>query len=61
VLAAVLAVARAAELVTIAVGTETGAKLALARELDCDARQGFLLAPPAPADEIATWLASRKR
>lgn len=32
------------------------AQLELARELDGDAGQGFLLAAPAPADETATWL-----
>jgi len=56
VLAAVLAVARAAERGTIAEGIETGAQLELARELDFDAGQGFLLAPPAPAEEFTDWL-----
>ncbi len=61
VLAAVLAVARAADRGTIAEGIETGRQLELARELDFDGGQGFLWAPPAPADELTAWLASRKR
>ena len=61
VLPAVLAVARAADRATIAEGIETGPQLELARELDFDGGQGFLLAPPAPADELTAWLASRKR
>ena len=61
VLAAVLAVARAADRAVIADAIETGPQLELARELGFDAGQGFVLAPPAPADEIATWLASRTR
>jgi diguanylate cyclase (GGDEF)-like protein len=56
VLAATLAVARAADRGTIAEGIETGPRLELARELGCDAGQGFLLAPPAPADEFTAWL-----
>ena len=43
VLAAVLAVARAADRETIAEGIETGPQLELARELGFDGGQGFLL------------------
>jgi len=56
VLAAVLSVARAAERGTIAEGIETAPELELARGLDFDGGQGFLVAPPAPADEFTEWL-----
>ena len=59
VLAAVLAVARASELGTIAEGIETGPQLELARELECDGGQGFLFASPMPADELTAWLRAR--
>jgi len=56
VLAAVLEVARAAELVTIAEGIETGPQLELVRELGFDGGQGFLLTPPTPVDQFTAWL-----
>jgi diguanylate cyclase (GGDEF)-like protein len=59
VLAAVLAVAHAAERGTIAKSIETRPELELARELGFDGGQGFLFAPPAPADALTAWLASR--
>ncbi|HEX4281686.1 MAG TPA: EAL domain-containing protein [Solirubrobacteraceae bacterium] len=59
VLAAVLAVAHAAERDTIAKSIETRPELELARELGFDGGQGFLVAPPAPADALTGWLASR--
>lgn len=60
VLAAVVSVARAANLKVLAERIETEIELELARELDCAGGQGFLLAAPAPADELTTWLSSRK-
>jgi len=59
ILGAVLGVARAAELKAVAEGIETGSQLQVVRDLGCDGGQGFLFAPPAPADELAAWLASR--
>jgi len=60
ILAALNGVAHAAGLVTVAEGVETEPQLEAMRELGCDAAQGFLLARPAPADEIGHWLAARK-
>ncbi len=60
ILGAVLGVARAAELKTVAEGIETTSELEAVRALHCDGGQGFLLAGAAPAGEIGTWLASRK-
>ncbi len=56
VLGAVLGVARAAELKAVAEGIETVTRLEVARDLGCDGGQGFLLAAPAPADELDAWL-----
>ncbi len=58
-LGAVLAVARSAELKAIAEGVETPSELEAVRELGCDGGQRFLFAAPAPAEEVAAWLASR--
>ena len=58
-LGAILGVARAAELNTIAEGIETERQLEVVRDLGCEGGQGFLFASPAPADEIATWLRAR--
>jgi EAL domain-containing protein (putative c-di-GMP-specific phosphodiesterase class I) len=60
ILGAVLGVARAAELKAIAEGIETASQLEVVRDLGFDGGQGFLFAPPAPADELGAWLASRK-
>ena len=57
---AVLGVARAADLKTVAEGIETEAQLDVARELGCDGAQGFLFAAPAPADELGAWLPARR-
>jgi c-di-GMP phosphodiesterase Gmr len=55
---AVLGVARAADLRAVAEGVETPSELEAARALGCHGAQGFLLAAPAPADEVGAWLAS---
>lgn len=60
ILAALIGVAHAAELTTVAEGVETTPQLEAMRELGCDAAQGFLLARPAPAEEFGHWLAARK-
>jgi diguanylate cyclase (GGDEF)-like protein len=60
ILAALIGVTRAAGLTTVAEGVETEAQLEAMRELGCDAAQGFLLARPAPAEELEQWLAVRK-
>jgi diguanylate cyclase (GGDEF)-like protein/PAS domain S-box-containing protein len=50
--AAAIALAKEARLNAIAVGIETNRQLALARELDCAAGQGFLLHGPVSADRL---------
>ncbi len=60
-LGALLGVVHAAELEGIAAGIETVGQRGAMQELGFDAGQGFLFAPPAPADETARWLASQPR
>jgi diguanylate cyclase (GGDEF)-like protein len=60
ILEALLGVAHAVGLRTVAEGVETAPQLDAMRELGCDAAQGFLLARPAAAEEIEHWLAARK-
>jgi predicted signal transduction protein with EAL and GGDEF domain len=43
----------------VAEGVETHQTLAALTELGCDVAQGFHLARPMPADEVARWLAAR--
>jgi EAL domain-containing protein (putative c-di-GMP-specific phosphodiesterase class I) len=43
----------------VAEGVETPRTLAALTELGCDVAQGFHLARPMPADEVAGWLAAR--
>ena len=43
----------------VAEGVETEAVLDQLRDLGCDAAQGFFLARPGPAAEIAAWLKRR--
>jgi diguanylate cyclase (GGDEF)-like protein/PAS domain S-box-containing protein len=50
--AAMIALAKEAGLMAVAVGIETNRQLALARELDCAVGQGFLLHGPASADRV---------
>ncbi len=50
--AAAIALAKEARLTAIAVGIETNRQLALARELDCAAGQGFLLHSPASPEQV---------
>jgi diguanylate cyclase (GGDEF)-like protein/PAS domain S-box-containing protein len=52
VVVALVALARAAGLLTVAVGVENDAQLALARELGCTYAQGFLLHPPEPPERL---------
>jgi EAL domain-containing protein (putative c-di-GMP-specific phosphodiesterase class I) len=40
----------------IAKGAETPAQRDALVDLDCDAIQGFCVAPPLPADDFAAWL-----
>jgi diguanylate cyclase (GGDEF)-like protein len=56
-IAAVVALARACGVRTQAEGVETAEQLALATELGCTFAQGFHLARPMPAEDLAGWLA----
>jgi diguanylate cyclase (GGDEF)-like protein len=47
-------------LVVVAEGVEDESTLVWLREMSCDLAQGFVLARPMPADEIAPWLAERE-
>jgi diguanylate cyclase (GGDEF)-like protein/PAS domain S-box-containing protein len=52
IVVALVALARAAGLQTVAVGVESYAQLQLARELGCSFAQGFLLHPPEPPERL---------
>ena len=56
-IAAVVALARACGVRTQAEGVETADQLELASELGCTFAQGFHLARPMPAEDLAGWLA----
>jgi EAL domain-containing protein (putative c-di-GMP-specific phosphodiesterase class I) len=60
-LAAALGAARAADVRAIAKRVESAGQLDALRTLHCDAAQGHLLAPPAPADEVQAWLEGKAR
>jgi EAL domain-containing protein (putative c-di-GMP-specific phosphodiesterase class I) len=53
---AVIRLAHALGLVTIAEGVETSDQLAHLRALDCDQVQGFYVSPPVPAEQIPALL-----
>jgi diguanylate cyclase (GGDEF)-like protein len=57
--AAVVALARACGVRTLAQGVETAEQLELATELGCTFAQGFHLARPMPAEELAGWVTER--
>ena len=61
VLGALLGVVHASDLEAIATGVESATQREAMQTLDFDAVQGFLLAAPAPAEELEPWLASRPR
>jgi diguanylate cyclase (GGDEF)-like protein/PAS domain S-box-containing protein len=46
---------------TVAEGVENEQQLEVLTELGCDAVQGYLIRKPAPATELAAWLAARSR
>jgi diguanylate cyclase (GGDEF)-like protein len=57
--AAVVALARAFGMRTVAEGVETAAQLAVTTELGCTFAQGYHLARPMPAEELTPWLIAR--
>jgi EAL domain-containing protein (putative c-di-GMP-specific phosphodiesterase class I) len=58
-IAAVVALAGACGVRTLAEGVETADQLELATELGCSFAQGFHLARPMPAEELGGWVAAR--
>jgi diguanylate cyclase (GGDEF)-like protein len=56
-IAAVVGLGRACGMRSLAEGVETADQLALAEELGCTFAQGFHIARPMPADEVAGWVA----
>nr|WP_239522542.1 EAL domain-containing protein [Geodermatophilus sabuli] len=58
-IAAVVALGRACGVRSLAEGVETAEQLELAAELGCTFAQGFHIAHPMPAGELAGWLAAR--
>jgi len=59
VVAAVIDLAHALELVVVAEGVETVEQLAALRAMGCDRAQGFLMGRPLPADELVALVRSR--
>lgn len=59
IIRAIIAMAKALGLETVAEGVEHELQLAFLRELGCDRVQGYLPGRPMPADEMAELLASR--
>jgi EAL domain-containing protein (putative c-di-GMP-specific phosphodiesterase class I) len=53
---AIIQIARALSLRTIAEGVEDDATLACLRQLECDEVQGYLIARPMPGDEVAAFI-----
>jgi diguanylate cyclase (GGDEF)-like protein len=51
-----IALAHAVGLSVVAEGVETQAQLDVLQRIGCDAAQGYLLAPPAPADAVTPFL-----
>jgi diguanylate cyclase (GGDEF)-like protein/PAS domain S-box-containing protein len=56
ILRAVVELARSLDVPTVAEGVETPAQLALLRRVGACCTQGFLIAPPMPADAIIPWV-----
>jgi diguanylate cyclase (GGDEF)-like protein len=52
IIRAIVSMARALDFYVVAEGVETGKELAVIRECDCDAVQGFYLCKPLPPDEL---------
>ncbi|TFV92814.1 bifunctional diguanylate cyclase/phosphodiesterase [Blastococcus sp. CT_GayMR20] len=58
-IAAVVALARACGMRSLAEGVETAEQLALAQELGCTYAQGFFIARPMPAEDVPAWVGAR--
>ena len=59
IVTAIIGMARALGLTVVAEGVESREQLAQLTLLDCDRAQGFLFAPPTPADRIEQMIATR--
>ena len=57
---AILSLAERLGLETLAEGVETPGEHALLAQLGCGHVQGFVIARPMPADELASWLVSHR-
>jgi diguanylate cyclase (GGDEF)-like protein len=58
-IAAVVGLAQACGMRSLAEGVETADQLALATELGCTYAQGFLIARPMPGDQVENWIRAR--
>lgn len=58
---AIVALAHAFGVTTVAEGVETEAIGSALRELGCDLLQGYAIARPMPAEDFERWIASRNR
>ncbi len=58
IIEAIIALAGALGMQSVAEGVETDAQRILLRERGCNAMQGYLLARPMPAGELANWVAA---
>jgi diguanylate cyclase (GGDEF)-like protein len=58
-IAAVVALARACGMRSLAEGVETAEEMALAAELGCTFAQGFHIARPMPGNDVVPWMAAR--
>jgi len=58
--AAIVDIARAMSITSIAEGVESEAQLEFLRARGCDEQQGYLASPPMPAAEAAAWLAAHR-
>ena len=58
---AVIALGRSMQMKVVAEGVETQAQADLLRKLGCDEMQGYLLARPMPAADLAQWLVPHLR
>ena len=59
IVTAIIGMARTLGLTVVAEGVENREQLALLMQLDCDRAQGFLFAPPVPAESIEHMIATR--
>jgi EAL domain-containing protein (putative c-di-GMP-specific phosphodiesterase class I) len=59
-IAAVVGLARACGMRSVAEGVETAEQLAVATELGCSYAQGFHIARPMPAADLVRWVIARR-